>query len=221
MRVLVALTVVGVALTGLVVWITTPPSTGAGAGTALDARALAAADSPSGLSPVGPGPTLARSAPGGGSGGGQAGTGAGDGVGVASPASAPGPTAIAAASSASSATVPNCTPVSLAQRAARTLIVGIPDVTDPSDPMVKKVLDIGVGGIFLNPGNVESEAQVIRLIRGIRGLAGRPIVITVDEEPGRVSSLGDIVGASSSARRMANEGPASDVRAYAHHETTA
>jgi beta-N-acetylhexosaminidase len=104
----------------------------------------------------------------------------------------------------------------LAQRAARTLIVGIPDVTDPSDPIVKKVLDIGVGGIFLNPGNVESEAQVIRLIRGIRGLAGRPIVITVDEEPGRVSSLGDIVGASSSARRMANEGPASDVRAYAH-----
>ena len=39
-RVLVALAVVGVALTGLVVWITTPASTAAG--TDLDAAAVAA-----------------------------------------------------------------------------------------------------------------------------------------------------------------------------------
>ena len=117
---------------------------------------------------------------------------------------------------AAAAKVPNCTPVPLAQRAARTLIVGIPDVTEPSDPIVKTVLDIGVGGIFLNPGNVVSESQLMRLVRGIRAQAGRPIVITVDEEPGRVSSLGDILGPSPSARRMADEGPASDVRAYAH-----
>ncbi len=81
---------------------------------------------------------------------------------------------------------------------------------------MKTVLDIGVGGIFLNPGNVVSESQLMRLVRGIRAQAGRPIVITVDEEPGRVSSLGDILGPSPSARRMANEGPASDVRTYAH-----
>ena len=117
---------------------------------------------------------------------------------------------------AAAAKVPNCTPVPLAQRAARTLIVGIPDVTDPSDPIVKTVLDIGVGGIFLNPGNVVSESQLMRLVRGIRAQAGRPIVVTVDEEPGRVSSLGDILGPSPSARRLADEGPASDVRTYAH-----
>ena len=80
---------------------------------------------------------------------------------------------------------------------------------------MKTVLDIGVGGIFLNPGNVESEAQVIRLVKGIRAQAGRPIVVTVDEEPGRVSSLGDLLGASRSARRMANEETPTDVRAYA------
>ena len=111
--------------------------------------------------------------------------------------------------------IAGCTPAPLAQRAARTLIVGLPDITDPSDPLVKKVLDIGVGGIFLNPGNVESRAQVMRLIQGIRAQAGRPIVISIDEEPGRVSTLGDLIGSSRSARRMADEGPATDVRAYA------
>ena len=128
----------------------------------------------------------------------------------------PAPPAVGRSAAVAAGQVPNCTPVSLAQRAARTLIVGIPDVTDPSDPIVKKVLDIGVGGIFLNPGNVESESQLMRLVQGIRAQAGRPIVITVDEEPGRVSSLGDILGPSPSARRMADEGPASEVRTYAH-----
>ncbi|MEA2972255.1 MAG: beta-N-acetylhexosaminidase [Actinomycetota bacterium] len=221
-RVLVALTVAGIALTGLVVWITTPPSSSAGPDTQLDSSGVAALGPSSGLSPVTPGPTLARSAPtitatGAGNGADAAtGTAAGSRVGDAP---TPGPTTTfpgRSAAVAAPAQVPNCTPVSLAQRAARTLIVGIPDVTDPSDPIVKTVLDIGVGGIFLNPGNVVSESQLMRLVRGIRAQAGRPIVITVDEEPGRVSSLGDILGPSPSARRMANEGPASDVRTYAH-----
>jgi beta-N-acetylhexosaminidase len=206
--VLFALTVVGVALTGAIVWITTPPSTSAGADTARDPRSLAALAPASNLNPLGPSPTLARSAPTITAGGtGPTATGPAD----ASPATA---TATGAAA-AGTAAVPDCAPLSLAQRAARTLIVGIPDVKDPTDPIVKTVLDIGVGGIFLNPGNVESEAQVIRLVKGIRAQAGRPIVVTVDEEPGRVSSLGDILGTSRSARRMANEDSPAEVRAYA------
>ncbi len=215
---MVALAVVGVALTGLVVWITTPASTEA-AGTELAASGLASLSPTPGLSPETPNPTLARSAPTitagssvgdtvGSTGGNRTGTaGVNPSGGTGTPSGLP---AVAVAE-----TVPGCTPASLAQRAARTLIVGIPDVKDPSDPIIKKVLDIGVGGIFLNPGNVDSEAQVIRLVKGIRAQAGRPIVVSVDEEPGRVSSLGDILGASPSARRMANEGPASEVRSYA------
>ncbi len=198
---LIALSVVGVALTGLVVWITTPSSTTAAAPTELNAAAAASLSlAPSaGVDPVAPGPTLATSA-----------------ATITAGRAPVGPTTDAATAAATlTDTVPDCKPVSLAQRAARTLIVGIPDVKDPSDPIVKQALDIGVGGIFLNPGNVESEAQLTRLVKGIRALARRPIVITVDEEPGRVSSLGEILGSSPSARRMAGEGPASDVRDYA------
>ena len=64
------------------------------------------------------------------------------------------------------ATVPACTPAPLAERAARTLIVGLPSVTDPADPLVKEILDLGVGGVFLNTDNVKSKTQVTGLIAG-------------------------------------------------------
>jgi beta-N-acetylhexosaminidase len=195
---LVVMMVIGVALVGAVVWVTTPASTTAGAeldAGALDATGTTVLGSADGLTLGGPGSTLATS----------------DRVAPGGPAGARG----AASAAAPAPPIPGCVPAPLAQRAARTLIVGLPDVTDPSDPLVKKVLDIGVGGIFLNPGNVESRPQLMRLIQGIRAQARRPIVISIDEEPGRVSSLGEIIGSSPSARRMADEGPATDVRAYA------
>jgi len=203
---------VGVALVGLVVWITTPASTAGGG--AVDAADLNAA-SASGLTPVSgvtaasSGSTLAVSGttvP-----SAAATTAAGPSVRSGAGAGAGGPTT----TPASLTGIANCTPAPLAQRAARTLIVGLPDITDPSDPLIRTVLDIGVGGFFLNPGNVESRAQVMSLIQGIRAQAGRPIFISIDEEPGRVSTLGDLIGTSASARRMADEGPATEVRAYA------
>ena len=215
---LVVLALVGIALTGLVVWITTPASTD-GPGTELAASGVAALAPAAGLSPIAPGPTLAGSASTITAGSGSSAVATPTtmtGRGGASPTGTPATTTPTPAAVAPAAPIPGCTPVSLAQRAARTLIVGIPDVKEPSDPIIKKVLDIGVGGIFLNPGNVESESQLTRLVRGIRALAGRPIVVSVDEEPGRVSSLGDILGPSPSARRMADEGPATEVRTYAH-----
>ena len=208
-RALLVMMLVGVALIGVVVWITTPPSTAGGG--ALPAADLDAAAAGTGLTPVSgltaavgkPAVASSTSLP--------SPAGAGPGVPSRSAVGGSGPTV----TSAAAAVVPNCTPLPLAQLAARTLIVGIPDITDPADPLIRKVLDIGVGGIFLNPGNVESRAQVMRLVQGIRAQARRPIVISIDEEPGRVSSLGSLLGASASARRMADEGPATDVRAYA------
>lgn len=205
---LVGLMLVGVALFGVVVWITTPTSTSAGVAAAdaadLDAAGSAALTPASGLTPVAPGPTLAGS-----------GTSVPT-VGTRTTAAAGGARSTSSTTAAGLASAgADCVPIPLSQRVARTLIVGIPDITDPSDPLIKKVLDIGVGGIFLNPGNVVSQAQVMRLVQGIRAQARRPIVVSIDEEPGRVSSLATLLGPSLSARRMADEEPASEVRAYA------
>ena len=112
-------------------------------------------------------------------------------------------------------TVPACTPAPLAERAARTLIVGLPGVTEPSDPLVKEVLDLGVGGVFLNTDNVKSRAQVTGLIAGIRSRAGRPILIATDEEPGRVSVFRELLGSSPSARRLASEETPTGARKHA------
>jgi beta-N-acetylhexosaminidase len=123
------------------------------------------------------------------------------------------PTTVAVAARAGA--VPGCTPVPLAERAARTLIVGLPGVTDPADPLVKEVVDLGVGGVFINNDNVKSRAQVVNLIRGIRTRAGRAILIATDEEPGRVSVFRDIVGSSPSARRLAAQETLAGARQHA------
>ena len=111
--------------------------------------------------------------------------------------------------------VPGCTPIPLAERAARTLIVGLPNVTEASDPLVGEILDLGVGGVFLNTDNVKSRAQVVALVKGIRSRAGRPILVATDEEPGRVSVFRDLLGSSPSARRLASEETPAGARQYA------
>ncbi len=126
------------------------------------------------------------------------------------------PSSVVAAPVRPTVTVPACTPAPLAERAARTLIVGLPGVTLPSDPLIKEILDLGVGGVFLNTDNVKSKTQVTTLILGIRAQAGRPLLISTDEEPGRVSVFRELVGSSPSARRLAAEetpaGPANTPR---------
>ena len=82
------------------------------------------------------------------------------------------PSSVIAARVRPTVTVPACTPAPLAERAARTLIVGLPSVTVPSDPLIKEILDLGVGGVFLNTDNVKSKTQVTALIQGIRGPGG-------------------------------------------------
>ncbi len=125
------------------------------------------------------------------------------------------PTSVIAARVRPTATDPACTPAPLAERAARTLIVGLPTVTDHADPLVKEILDLGVGGVFLNTDNVKSKTQVTSLIAGIRARAGRPILIATDEEPGRVSVFRELVGSSPSARRLASEETPAGARKHA------
>lgn len=113
-----------------------------------------------------------------------------------------------------------CRPAPLAERAARVLMMGLPEVTQPSDPLVDKLLELGVGGVLLSSDNVESTAQVTSLVKDIRGRSSRPILVSTDEEPGRVSTFVDLFGPSPSARRLAAERSTAEVRDFARQTGT-
>jgi beta-N-acetylhexosaminidase len=110
---------------------------------------------------------------------------------------------------------PACTPAPLEQRAAAVLVVGIPEVTSADDPLAQSVADLGVGGIFVSKASVESAEQLTSLISGIRERAGRPLLVSTDEESGRVAMTSEIVGGGPSPRRLAAERTPAEVREFA------
>ncbi|MGH9280108.1 MAG: glycoside hydrolase family 3 N-terminal domain-containing protein [Acidimicrobiales bacterium] len=112
-------------------------------------------------------------------------------------------------------TAPVCTPVSLEERAGRVLLVGLPGVTTPSNPLVDEVLDVGVGGVMLTHANVTDAPQVRELTGAIRARARTPMLVAADEEPGRVRAFGDILGSLPSARRLAAQTSLVDVKEIA------
>ncbi|WP_158369835.1 glycoside hydrolase family 3 N-terminal domain-containing protein [Cellulosimicrobium cellulans] len=126
-------------------------------------------------------------------------------------APAPTPTAGAALApttappSTSPTPTPTCTPQPLEVRAAAVLVVGLPGVTRADDPLAQQVVQLGVGGVFLAGGNARSAEQVSALTTGLRAAAGRPLVVSTDEESGRVAHMRQVVGAGPSPRRMARE----------------
>ena len=124
---------------------------------------------------------------------------------------ADGPSASAAAASPT----PSCDPAPLAKRAAAVLVVGIPGVTRADEALGQTVVDLGVGGLFLSEPNVESAEQVKALVDGLRARAGRPLLVSTDEESGRVAVTREIVGAGPSPRRLARQMTPAQVREYA------
>ncbi|MEX0659755.1 MAG: glycoside hydrolase family 3 N-terminal domain-containing protein [Egibacteraceae bacterium] len=108
-----------------------------------------------------------------------------------------------------------CEGAPLQERAAQVLVVGVPGVTAPTDPLVEEVLDVGVGGVLLTDANVESAEQVRGLVSALRRGAAHGLLVTTDEEPGRVSSFRTLLGATSSARTLAARGDPADVHAFA------
>ena len=124
---------------------------------------------------------------------------------------APAPAEPAPAAAAS----PACVPAPLARRAAATLVVGLPGVTRADEALGRSVVDLGVGGLFLSEPNVKSQAQVTALVAGLRARAARPLLVSTDEESGRVAVTREIVGAGPSPRRLARERTPAQVRAYA------
>ncbi|MGW6129120.1 glycoside hydrolase family 3 N-terminal domain-containing protein [Cellulomonas sp. NPDC055163] len=116
---------------------------------------------------------------------------------------------------------PTCTPAPLEQRAAATLVVGLPGVRTAADPLAQEVVGLGVGGVFLSESNVRSSAQVAALSAGLRAAAGRPLLVSTDEESGRVALMRDVVGAGPSPRRMAQRETPEAVRERAAATGTA
>jgi beta-N-acetylhexosaminidase len=56
-------------------------------------------------------------------------------------------------------------------------------------PEVKELVRRGVHGVVLFSRNVESAEQVAALVRELKELAGRPLLVAVDQEGGRVARL--------------------------------
>jgi beta-N-acetylhexosaminidase len=118
-------------------------------------------------------------------------------------------------------TEPACQPsASLRERAAQVLIVGLPDVKDASQALPVELMQLGVGGVLITGGNVETRAQATRLIGDLKRQSRHPLIVSTDEEPGRVTSFGHVIGYTSSARRLARDGTTDAMRALAREQAT-
>jgi beta-N-acetylhexosaminidase len=96
----------------------------------------------------------------------------------------------------------------LTARAAAVLVAGMPDTTDPDDPLAQSLPRLGVGGILLTSRNVTSEQQVRALTTALHARSARPLFITTDEEGGEVSSFRAVLGSSPSPASVGDGSPA-------------
>ncbi|HET7719170.1 MAG TPA: glycoside hydrolase family 3 N-terminal domain-containing protein [Acidimicrobiales bacterium] len=118
-------------------------------------------------------------------------------------------------------TEPACVPkATLRERAARVLIMGMPDVKDASHPLPVELMQLGVGGVLITGGNVDTRAQITKLTGDLKRAARNGLVVSTDEEPGRVTSFGHIIGLTSSARRLAATGTTEAMRNLAREQAT-
>jgi len=87
-------------------------------------------------------------------------------------------------------------------RAATVLAVGIGQATTADSPLAASVTAAGAGGVILLGPNIVDPDQVRALIDGLRRRSPHGLLVTVDEEGGRVSRLRGIIGPTPSARAL-------------------
>lgn len=104
-------------------------------------------------------------------------------------------------------TAPACATIPVEQRAGMTLVVGLPGVTSAADPLIDRLAAVGVSGVSLRDENLVSREQATALISGLRARLGEHLLVGVDEEGGRVTSLSAIGGRTPSARSLGRSGP--------------
>lgn len=100
-----------------------------------------------------------------------------------------------------------CTRASLEDRAGLVLVVGLPGVTEPDDPLVDQLAAAGVGGVMLRDENIVDEEQAVELVTGLRARLGEHLLVAIDDEGGRVTSMRALDQPIHSARTLAQLGP--------------
>lgn len=103
---------------------------------------------------------------------------------------------------ASPATTVPCQAAPIDVRAATVLALGIGEATSPDARLPASVTAAGVGGVILLGPNIVDAEQVRALIEGLRRQSPRGLLVSVDEEGGRVSRLRPIIGSTPSARTL-------------------
>lgn len=101
-----------------------------------------------------------------------------------------------------------CTRAALEDRAGLALVVGLPGVTDATDPLVDRLVAAGVGGVMLRDENIEDQAQATELVAGLRSRLGERLLVAIDDEGGRVTAMGALDQPVRSARTLGRLGPA-------------
>jgi beta-N-acetylhexosaminidase len=100
-----------------------------------------------------------------------------------------------------------CTQASVEDRAGLVLVVGLPGVTEADDPLVDQLVAAGVGGVMLRDENIEDEEQAAELVAGLRDRLGEHLLVAIDDEGGRVTSMGALDQPVRSARTLGQLGP--------------
>jgi beta-N-acetylhexosaminidase len=100
-----------------------------------------------------------------------------------------------------------CVRASLEDRVGLVLVVGIPGVTTVDHPLVDELVEVGVAGVMLRDDNIRDADQVEELITGLRDRLGQDLLVAVDDEGGRVTSMAAIDGPVRSARRLGQDAP--------------
>ncbi len=122
------------------------------------------------------------------------------------PAAQQAPPATTVALSAGGDPIDICMRASLEDRAGLVLVVGLPGVTDADHELVDDLEAVGVGGVMLRDENIHDEEQVAELVEGLRARLGADLLVAVDDEGGRVSSMRALDQEITSARRLGQRG---------------
>lgn len=102
---------------------------------------------------------------------------------------------------------PACDGATIEQLAGLTLVVGLPGVTAADHPLVDRLAEVGIGGVMLRDENIVDLDQADALVQGLRERLGEDVLVAIDEEGGRVTSLRALGDDTPSARRLGRSGP--------------
>ncbi len=90
--------------------------------------------------------------------------------------------------------------------AARCLVLGFDGLEPPDE--ARRLIELGAGGVILFRRNVRTGSQVRALTDEIRALAPGPVLLSVDQEGGRVARLQGIATDLPSMRQLSRHGEA-------------